>query len=322
MTNIFASYSKIIAGTLVAVLIASNILFIGTVLLIPKKAEATWPTITMVNIADELKEIARGLVITFATRFVNQFLTRFINRLVEKYKIRNYLYYDQILSNYYLTNYIRDKVQDPDLQRIYDLLNSAYITGQNTGLPGQPAPNNAVIPQLRQAIYDHYIQVGGVPNDFLNQPQNYSAANYYRSAQSYYLNHPSYTERHLSGQFGGFQANSTTAAQLEVIVGNGLKAGRALGGTCELSGEATSGSNPNGSPQACAAAGGTWRASSFDQARSFIDNPAGFIDKHLGSAISTMFNVNYDPSKNSFYFQIGSLLGSFLFNRLFLDSPA
>ncbi|MBI3952594.1 MAG: hypothetical protein HY336_01395 [Candidatus Doudnabacteria bacterium] len=322
------------------------------------------PTATMADIP-KLKEriwitIMRG--VSYA--LVEAFTSRFVNKLVEKYKIRNYLYYDQVLTNYYLNRYLADKISDPDLQNIYELMYRGYITGESTGTTGGPDPNAAVIPRLKQAIYKVYLESGGIPSDTVFDPSTRTSnVEYYAAAQTYWLGRPSYTEQNLQGQFGSFQSAATTAAQLEVIVGNGLKAGRFVGsGTCSISYEyetekidnffvkaglikkalaeeppAAPGVpvdpngnlpgtqipienppfDPNSSPAACQAAGGRWTPAALDQARSFIDNPSFFVNNWLQGVISSKSNSNFDPS--NFWFAIGSSLGKFLANQLFLD---
>lgn len=290
---------------------------VAAVLTVPAPVKATYPTAVLANVYDVLKDIGVGVAKGFAQAFINQYLIKFVNKVTEKYKVRNYLYYDQVLTNYYLTNYIADKVSDPDLRRIYSLLNAAYITGQPTGATGYN-PQNALIPQLKRAITNEYLKAGGVnPELIKNPPANMSDYAYFQAARSYYLNPPSYTAVNLQGRYGSFQSNATTAAQLEVIVGNGLKAGRFIGGTCQFIGPLQQGQTLPSTPDGCRAIGGTWQASALDQARSFIDNPASFVNSWMDKGIMKIMDNNYDP--NNIWTQIGAALGSFIFNRLFLD---
>jgi hypothetical protein len=293
--------------------------------------------------------IMRGI----AYRVVDDLTKKFIDKITEKYKIRNYLYYDQILTNYYLSNFIQDKVSDPDLQTIYNLMNAAYVTGNNTGHTGQPNPNNAVMPRLKKAISDYYLKQGGIPPDTIYSPPPYlSDSDYFDAARGYFSNQLSFTEQNLNAEYGRFQTASTTAAQLEIIVGNSMKAGRIVGGTCNLSmandpwyvkwglvGKAyaqaeiptlpsTQLPNTNSqwappdlptvrstqTPSGCAAVGGRWRPSALDETRSFIDNPSYYINQWLQAFISRKTNTDYDP--NNFWFAIGSSLGGYIMNKL------
>jgi hypothetical protein len=400
--TLFSKLSKPVATLLLVIFVSAQILTIGSILLIPKPVKATYPTITIANVWQAIKDVLTGIAVKIAQNLANRYLTSFVNKILEKYKIRNYLYYDQILTNYYLTNYIAQKIRDPDLLRVYTLLNAAFITGQPTGLSGQPPSNTALIPQIKQAIYQYYLKKGGTPDETLNNPTSYSTAHYYGAVSNYYLSPPDYTERNLRGNYGGFQSNATTAAQLEVSVGSGVKNGRVLGGTCNLpprpiqgrplpggnvaptpqaptpnppqindnsSSEQTVGwgtkvlsslgliklaqaqtpppaplpanpipggpiaptpqaptpnppqiTGPTNTPAGCRAAGGTWNASTFDQARAFIDSPAAYIDKWVASSVGQIIHNNYNPE--SIWTQIGSALGSFLYNQLFLDTSS
>lgn len=228
---------KIISGILVAVLLASQVFFISSVLLIPKPAKAFLGfgdfNVIVGDIYDHLKQVFLAAAKRIAMGYISKFLNQFINKVQDKYKIRNFLYYDQVLSNYYLSNLIRDKVKDPDLQRIYSLMEANYITGQSSGYGGQTDPNRVLIPQLKKAIYDYYIDEGGVPVDQVYQPR-VNDRNYWYQAQSYAMYRPGFVESNLRSEFNTFQSAATTAAQLEIAVGNGMKAGRIIGGTCKL----------------------------------------------------------------------------------------
>lgn len=361
---------KSITGLTLGIFIAVQLLMVGSVLLIPKPVEAwVFPNIELGSVYQVLKDIAAGILYSLAMNFIQKFMTKFTNKLTQKYKIRNYLYYDQVLMNYYLTNYISDKVSDPNLKKIYNLMNANFITGQSTGYSGQLDPRLALIPQLKKAISDEYIRSGGVPTETIyNPPRTMTDSEYFSAAQQYFYNPPSFTEQNLRGNFGAMQSNATTAAQLEVIVGNGLKAGRLIGGTCKTSYEqeklspfalllnklnivqiahaedppplpstplpggntaplptaptgnqippAPSTTDGSSGPEACKQAGGTWQPSALDKARSFIDNPASFIDGYLQQGISKVFG-KFDPNKLSVV--VGSLIGNIIFNQFALD---
>lgn len=306
-----------IATLTLSIFLVTQVFVVSTGLLLPtKKAEAIFgigdTTIIIGNVWEALRDIAIGAMRQLAHSVVEKFISQFTSKLVEKYKIRNFLYYDMVLKDYYLTNFIRDHVDDPDLEQIFVMLNNAYITGQPTGANSPPiSPRQALIPRLKRAITDLYIEQTGIdPNTIASKPAGMSNKDYLSLAQSYYFNSPGYTEANLRGRVGEFQAASTTAAQLEVLVGNGLKAGRFVGGTCSI--------NTANSPSACETAGGTWNESAADRARSFIDSPTRFIDAHLDAAILKRFDNNFDA--NNYWAVIGSLVGNMLFKNLFLDN--
>lgn len=321
---------KISAGMSLAAMLIFLLSSVSVNVLTPNTAHAdivgiagglTVPTADLPNIWERVA-VAVGRAVAF--NFAQKYLNNFTNKLQQKYKIRNFLYYDQVLTNYYLGNYIRDKVRDPDLQQIYTLFDAAYITGQSTGTSGQPDPAKALIPRLKKAIYKYYIDQGGTPEDLVfSPPPTLSDSEYFAAAQSYFFNPPGFVETNLRGQFGAFQANATTAAQLEVIVGNGLKAGRLIGGTCEFppnSPGGTTAGNPDTDPQACQQAGGVWKASALDQARSFIDNPTIFIQSYLDQGVAKYLGNNFDP--NNFWAKVGATIGNFISNAFLLNKSS
>ncbi len=294
------------------------------------------PEVQTHNWYDFAKDVFTQIMLGIAYRLVSNFVSKFVHKLTDKYKIRNYLYYDQVLTNYYLTNFIRDKITDPDLRQIYVLLEAGYITGQPTGLANAPNSQAALIPRLKLAINEVYKKQTGIdPAVIANPPATMSTRDYLTQAQYFYFNHPGYTETNLRYQFGAYQSAATTASQLEVLVGNSLKAGRFIGGTCsvtlpyipvqnglpsELGGDAPTSSgaiDPTLSPENCALAGGIWEKSGLDQARSFIDNPTAYVESWMMNGIQKIMDNNFQA--NNFWFVIGNLFGNFLWSNLFLD---
>jgi len=284
-------YFKSISGTLIGVLIACQILFVGSVLMLPKPAEAQLATVVVKNIDEAIYRIAYGIAYRVALNFADTFLQNFLNKVVQKYRIRNFVYYDQVLTDYYLTNYIRDKISDPDLESAFLLLDSTYVTGDTAY--ADSGVSSAVIPQLKKKINDLYIKAGGIPTDLVdNNPDNLSNTQFYEAAQLWSLNPPSATETNLRAQYGSMRSDSSTAAKLEQLTGAGFKSGRG-----------TSTTNP----------------STLDYVRAGIDNPGQFVHDFTSTTLSTLMNINYDPSQ-SLWFQVGSLMGNFLFNKLALNS--
>lgn len=225
---------RVTSSAVLIFFVFSQLLMVSSILLIPKPAEALIGGITLGDIPRYIEKYGVKILQGVALRIAEKFINRFVAKLIDKYKVRNFLYYDQVLSNYYLSNLIADRIGDPDLRQIYSLMHRNYITGQNTGLEGQLAANQALMPRLKQKIYEQYLESGGIPSELIfNPPRTMSNIDYYAAAEAYWLNPPSFTEQNLRGQFGAFQSSATTAAQLEIIVGNGLKAGRIIGGTCK-----------------------------------------------------------------------------------------
>ncbi|HEX9502789.1 MAG TPA: hypothetical protein VF974_00510 [Patescibacteria group bacterium] len=224
-----AKLSKLITGAILAILIATQVT--GGILIAPKTAQAVFPTIDIRWVAERIGiGIARGVL----ERFTEQFLTRFTNKLVDKYKIRNYLYYDRVLTDYYLNRYIADNITDPDLRDVYSLMERAAITGQPTGTTGGINPSKALIPRLNKAINKAYTNRGGIDPQKIYNPSSFNSdREYFAAAQAYFSNPPSFTEQNLQGEFGAFQSSATSASQLEILAGKGIKNGRIIGGSCK-----------------------------------------------------------------------------------------
>ncbi len=318
-----AGIKKTISTIALSSLIAGQVLTTGSILLLPKTAEAQVAGLATVPTADLptiYERIAIGVARGILAKFTETFLNRFTQKLTDKYKIRNFLYYDKVLTDYYLNRYIADKITDPELRSVYTLLERGFVSGQSTGTTGGPDPRRALIPRLNQAITNYYISQGGIDPAKVRNPNNFpNDKEYFNSLMAFYSNHPSFTEQNLQGEFGSFQSSAATSSQLEILVGNGLKAGRIIGGTCNLSGVTVqTGVDPNASPQGCEQAGGTWQASLVDNARSFIDNPSQYVQNHLDAAISQHFDNLYDPSTD-FWTQVGKSFGGFIWNQLGLN---
>jgi|GEM_PF-5189163 len=313
--------------TLAGVLLAAQI-FMGMSFLAAPKAEAFWgiADFSFDTVVADLYDIAKDIGVAaakrIAQRYANKFLQRFVNKIQEKYKIKNFLYYDQVLTSHILTNFIYDKVQDPDLRRIYTLLERNLITGQGTGYSGGSPRDQALLPLLKQAIADAYTDQTGIDPRAVHRPRpGMSNQEYFTYAQGFYFNNPGYTEAKLRSNYGAFQSAATTAAQLEILVGNSLKSGRILGGTCSIPGgmdtvPAPGTPEPKSSPTACEASGGVWVPSVVDNARSFISNPAAYVDKTIDHAFAQIFKT-WDP--DNIWSAIGASLGNYFFTQLELN---
>lgn len=326
---------KNICSIILSAFILSQVLVVANVFLLPTPAKAqvgvmsaglamTVPTSDVPTI---LERIVIGIARTLMQKFVEHYIQRFVDKLTSKYKIRNFLYYDQVLTDYYINRYIADKIGDPDLRAAFSLMERAYVTGEPTGTTGGPDPRKALFSRIKQKMADYYIKSGGIPSEKIYTPGYFkSDTEYFAAAQAYFYNPPSFTETNLRGEFGAMQSSATTAAQLEISVGNALKAGRVIGGSCQNPGTgpwpagspASGYPDPNASPAACSAWGGTWNPSAVDQARSFIDNPTSFVMGHLDSAIMQHFQNNFNPSTD-FWSTIGSFVGNFIWNQLMLN---
>src|SRR3989338_5542604 len=213
-------YQKPIATFFLVVFLVSQIFLVGAYILTPKPAQAILGfgdlVIKIGDVYQVLKDIALAALRQIAINFANKFLTKFVAKLQSKYKIGNYLYYDKVLTDYYLNQYIADKVTDPNLRGIYSLLERGFVSGAPTGAtPGTgPDPRKALIPRLNAAINKYYQEQGGINRSLVYNPAaGTTDAQYFASAQAYFSNPPGFTEQNLKGQFGAIQSSATTSSQ-------------------------------------------------------------------------------------------------------------
>jgi hypothetical protein len=315
----------IVAKIMIALMALSQLSIFVTIIITPKPVYAQFATVDTI-IGDPwqfIKDIGIGAAKKLASDTADKFLSQFVNKMEEKYRIRSYLYYDQVLEDYYLSNWIEDKIADPDLRQIFALYYANTVSGTYTGLNGGPNsdPNNALIPKLKQKITEIYLKQGGIPvQDIMNPNPNVSDTDYYAKAQLWSQNPQSFTEQNLQGQFAAQQSAATTASQLEIIVGGGSKAGRIATGSCNV---------PDGydksiyyTPTTCSAIGGNWNGGVVDNVRSLITNPTVTINGWINSAIQRYIDNDYDANSANQDFNpvVGSLLGNYLFNKFTADN--
>ncbi|MBI2356215.1 MAG: hypothetical protein HYV13_03370 [Candidatus Doudnabacteria bacterium] len=350
--RLLKAQNKVVVA-LAVVLLAGQLAFSFSFLLVPKRAEAFLGfgdlNIKIGDIPGYIEKVVQGVLVSLGTQYANKYLTKFVQKLQDKYRIKDFLFYDQYLSDYYVTNLITRNVDDPDLRRALELFTGITVTGRTGGYHAGICrnatadtkqacrarggqwddidPRKALIPQLKAKINDLYKARTGVDYRRVYYPaRRVSDREYFSTAQSFFYNHPSFTESNLYAQFSAFESSATTASRLEVAVGSGLKNGRIIGGTCARPAgsaddadifDAIAGGNPPKDPVSCNAAGGHWEASALDQARSFITNPTAFTEKQLVGAVDAIFKNNYDAS--NIYTQIGRSLGNFIFTSLNLN---
>ncbi|OGE87994.1 MAG: hypothetical protein A3J07_02095 [Candidatus Doudnabacteria bacterium RIFCSPLOWO2_02_FULL_49_13] len=309
----------------------------------PKPAEAlfgvgdfTFNT-EVANWYDVFKDIGLAAAQRIAISYANKYLTRFVDKLIDKYRIKDYLAYDKVLSGYYLNKYIYDNVSDPDLRAIYGLLardinNRATVTDSS----GNSKPLMAA---LRQKIDKFYYERGGINSNRILNPNGAFVEDkyYFAAARAYFSSPPDFTQQELYGEFGRMVADSEKAAGSETANSQGLKNDRStptgivprICTNVQFSYPEIYSSDPS-DPEAetfyypkqpitnlsdCILAGGEWKVDSTGIAQSAIQNPSAFIHNFATNAIQTVFQDNFGLHDN-LYSTIGSLLGSFIFNKL------
>src|SRR5579885_3250981 len=99
------------------ILIAGQLTFCLMFLLVPKPAEAflgigdiTFNT-EIGNVYDILKDVGLGAAQRIVVSFANKYISQFVDKTIDKYRIKDYLAYDNVLSGYYLNQYIYKNVQ-------------------------------------------------------------------------------------------------------------------------------------------------------------------------------------------------------------------
>ncbi len=292
---------QLIAGLFVLCLIVGQMFYIPG-LYQPKKAEAflgigdvSFDFSTLIgNPYDIAKDIGFAAAERIALSYSNKYLTRFVNKLLDKYKIRNYLYYAQLLNYYYLNQFIADKIADPDLRQIYLLLaNNVKVTVTTTAQQKQQstAQKAAALAKVRKAMADYHINHGGLDMTRLSNPSSFpDQASYYAYGIAAMSNPQAFSEQALTEEYAKAQAAADAAAKQEIDNGNGYKSSRAAE------------TGPTG----------------LQIAQAVIQNPAGFVQDFSNTAIEILFDNAYTP-KNGIYSAVGTLLGNFIFNKLQLD---
>lgn len=216
---------------LVIALIAGQLGFSFSFLLVPKRAEAflgigdvtfTWST-EVANWYDVVKDIGLGIAERLAISYANKYLKQFVDKLINKYRIKDYLAYQKVLSGYYLNQYVYQHVQDPNLRQIYSLLASEanaslQVTDQRTG------QRTVLLTRLKTEIDKYYYGQGGISGNYLsNPPLGTRAYDYYSAAYTYYLSPPDFTDQYLAGEYGSLQSRAAAAAQSEIAQSQGFK---------------------------------------------------------------------------------------------------
>ncbi|HTL39442.1 MAG TPA: hypothetical protein VL306_01380 [Methylomirabilota bacterium] len=337
-------YHGKISKTLALGLLVSQVVLISNVLLIPRPAQAflgigdfTFNT-EVANWYDVFKDIGLGAAQRIAISYANKYISQFVDKLIDKYRIKDYLAYDKVLSGYYLNKYIYEHVADPDLRAIYNAL-ATDINARTTvtDANGQTKPFLAA---LKQKLDQYYIDQGGISSSNIYNPSTYATdEQYFAAAQAYFSNPPEYTQERLYGEFGDQVAAANSAASQEIGNGQGLKSDRSnpngiaphvcVGGF-RYPGKYLVDPNSSNSTQAdypkdpitdeatCTLAQGQWQVDAQGILTSAIQNPSAFIHDFATNAIKEIFSNNFEMHDN-LYTTIGSLLGNFIFNKLNLD---
>ncbi len=291
---------QLIAALFIAAMIVGQMFYIPG-LYQPKKAEAflgigdvSFDFSTLIaSPYDIAKDIGLAAAERIALNYTNKYLTRFVNKLIDKYKIRNYLYYAKLLDYYYLNQYIADKIADPDLRQIYLLLaNSVKVTVKTTAQVRQEsaAKQAAQLATIRKAMADYHVNHGGLDPKRVGDPSSFPDDTAYIDYVLAYTSNPqSFSEASLTEEVANAQADAEKASAQEIGESRGFKSSRA------------SENGPTG----------------LQIAQAVIQNPAGFVQDFSTTAIKTLFEGSYN--KNSIYSSVGALLGNFIFNKLQLD---
>lgn len=296
--------TKLFKG-LVIVLIAGQLAFGFSFLFTPKPAKAFWGVgdisfdTIIGNIWQIVTDIGTGIAYKMALNYANKYIQKFSDKLIDKYRIKDYLNYEKVLSGYYLNQLVAKTTTDPDLLAIYGILatdvnNRFRATNTATG-QSQPA-----LAALKQKLDQYYYNTGGINSNLIYYPSaGTTDIEYFQRAQAYFSNPPDFTTNQVYGQFGQMFAESQSAAAMEEANSDGFKNGR--------------------SDTTSSTASGTVGGSSMSIA-SVIQNPAAFIKSFSDSSIERIFDNNFGMNSESKSAMIGQLLGDFIFNKLNLNT--
>jgi hypothetical protein len=334
-----------IAIFFVTLILLGQLALVGQFLLVPKPAQAFGPSITVADIPRIIFDVATAAAIRIAENYANKYLQRFIQQMTDKFKIKNFLYYDQYLSDFYLSNLMLGNISDPNLKQAFNVLYRLTVSGQSGGSnsgfcsgasantsqgcsrlggtwTGVVDPSSALLPELNTAIHNYYLANGGVdPNNVFNPVQNMTDAQYFRMAQAYFQNPESSAQQNIYNQYAQAQSQASIASQLEIATGNSIKASRLIGGFCSSQGDASNTPwSGNWDPVSCTQGGGNWNESDLDKARDLISNPTGVLDQWISGGIKQLFTVGFDTSDG--WAQIGDALGNYIFSKLDLNTTS
>lgn len=327
---------------LIIILIACQLaLAFNFVLLPPKKAQAcqvfgSGADCTIADIPRMVEKFVIGLLVRIGQNYANKYLTQFVQKLQDKYRIKDFLFYEQYLTDYYLSNLILKNVKDPNLKKAADIFFKLQVNGDPR--PGTPSIN--LVGLLKQEMGSLYELRGGIPDQSIYTPPiAMSDDDYFSSLQLRGLNPPSLTERDFRAQMAQYESEAAAASKQENATGNGLKAGRTIAGECsnrQMQGGAdTDGDGePDGlvtvkDPVACAKTGGTWDPKKgtlgtalgiVGEVRSFISNPTAYTDKWMNAAVHQITGNNFNSSDP--YTQIGMAIGDFIFTTIDLKTTS
>jgi hypothetical protein len=313
-------------------LIIGQVCMISSFLLVPKQADAvlgigdfSFDT-EIGNWYDIFKEMGLAAAERIAISYANKYLTRFVDKVVDKYRIKNYQYYERVLSGYYLNQYIYENVDDPDLRAIYNIL--ATDVNSRATVTDEQGNSMPVLAALKQKTDEFYYSLGGSGDPGIVKLPSESNYDYFARMEAYYSSPPDFTSQNLISQVGDFQNSADAAAAMEVANSQGFKNDRSnVSGVVPqvCSGWDPGPYQPEKEPRSnqanCVAAGGRWVTDAKGLAQTVIQNPSAFIHNFATAAIQDIFKNNFEP-RNTIFSAIGSLLGNFLFNKLNLNSDS
>jgi hypothetical protein len=310
----------------------------------PKPAEAFWGigdftfNTTVADWYDVFKDIGLGVAERLAVNYTNKYLQRFVNKMLDKYRIKNFLNYEKVLSGYYLNQFIYEHVEDPDLRGIYNILATDLNSRAQIKTPdGKTMP---AVAALKQKLDVYFYKRGGLSGYDFIQKSNESNYAYFSRMEAYYNNPPDFTEVNVKSEFEKYQNESAIASAREINASaDGLKNDRSnptgvVAHVCEgfvttpkdfvneVQDDAFNPefrNDPRKTQTACVAHGGQWKIDGTGLAQSVIQNPAGFVNAFAQNTIRQIFENNLGIDNKSIYTAIGRLLGNFIFNKLNLD---
>lgn len=292
----FKTLKKLIAGFFVATVLLSHSFFGLNYLTQPKPAQAflgigdvTFSFSTEVgNFYDIVKDIGLAASKRIAKSYIDKYLGDFIDKLLDKYKIRNYLYYAQLLDMYYLNQYIADKIEDPDLRSIYLTLASNVKINIYTTSEVEKRKLTENLKKEKKLLAEQHQKQGGITTEqFRNPDPSLTSYEKFGMARTYSTFHPDFTEETLRAQFAQSQAEAQSASAKELDSSNGLKNERT-----------TQEKVVNG----------------IRVVQTAISNPASFAENMARSAVDKIFDNGADA--NNIWSVVGDLLGNFIFRKL------
>jgi len=234
------------------------------------------------------KDIGTAAAKRIAKSYIDKYLGKFVDQLLDKYKIKNYLYYASMLDMYYLNQYIGDQIGDPDLRQVYLTLANNVKINIYTNSEVEKRKQKESLQQFQEIKTKYHEDNGGISSQQVLYPDpNMSDLEYFDMLGAYFSNPEEASEEALRGSFSKMVGSAREAADREIANSNGVKNER------------------------------TRQEQVVNGVRTvqhIISNPSFFVQELARGGVDQLFANSADA--NNIWSTVGSLVGNFVFKKL------